>query len=788
MRVRRLAYDASQVEARAQSRFRQEQQQHAASSAHPKRYILSMFPYPSGALHMGHVRVYAYGDCLARFHRLQGRRVMFPIGWDSFGLPAENAARERKLDPRDWTESNIAHMKQQLEALGLSFDWEREISTCRPDYFRWTQWLFLRLRERGLAYQAEAMVNWDPVDQTVLANEQVDANGCSWRSGAVVEQRKLRQWFFGITKYAQPLLEGLDSLPGWPVTVKKLQELWIGRSEGMYVDFGPVRVFTTCPETIMGVSFVAMSHEHRVGAPDLVPHPLTGAILPVLAADYVFADYGTGAVMGVPGHDERDAKFAVEKNLPTVRVVSRDGATLVNSGAFSGMSVSEGREAICKELERKGSGKRHVTYKLRDWLVSRQRPWGAPIPMVHCASCAAPVPVKESDLPVPLAPRDDPAAFEQWRNCACPACGGPAVRDTDTMDTFVDSSWYYLRYTDPHSTVRPCDAASLMPVDTYIGGVEHAVLHLLYARFINRFLHQEGWSPTAEPFTNLLTQGMVQSKTFRLADGNRPVPEADVDAEKLLHKTTGAAVKVSWEKMSKSKLNGVDPQAMVATYGADATRLYVLFRAPPHMALEWDESGIQGMKRWLGRLWQLVETGVTAEEAAGATVSKELDDGLREAVVQVTADLEQRFAFNTAIAALMTLSNVLRKLSPQSARGWSDARDALFIMMSPLAPHVADEAWHVLHGGQSVFSQSWPVAQKGETVAEAAEAVTVTVLVDGKKRAALEMSSEVWNGGDKEAIMRLARLAVPKFLPAATEVQMVVVARSKMVNLVTSKS
>ncbi len=789
--LRRFAYNVHQAESRARARFREQGSAHDPGK--PKRYVLSMFPYPSGALHMGHVRVYAYGDCLARFHRLQGYNVLFPIGWDSFGLPAENAARERKLDPRDWTESNIAHMKRQLEALGLSFDWEREISTCRPEYFAWTQWLFLRLHQRGLAYRAEAVVNWDPVDQTVLANEQVDANGRSWRSGAIVEPKKLRQWFFGITKYAQALLEGLETLSGWPSVVKKQQEQWIGRSEGVFVDFGPVRVFTTCVETIMGVSFVATSISHRKGVPDWVEHPLTGARVPVLAADYVLADYGTGAVMGVPGHDQRDAKFAALHQLPVVKVIEDE--KLINSGPYSGMPVEEAREAIVRELERRKRGQRQVQYKLRDWLVSRQRPWGAPIPMVHCAGkCGGPVPVREQDLPVPLAPRGDPAALEAWRSCACPACGGPALRDMDTMDTFVDSSWYFLRFTDPHSSQRPCDAGAWMPVDTYIGGVEHAVLHLLYARFVNRFLHEEGFSPTAEPFTHLLTQGMVQSKTYRLADGNRPVSEKEVDAERLVHRVTGAQVKVSWEKMSKSKLNGVDPQAMVESYGADATRLYVMFRAPPSMALEWDESGIQGMRRWLLRLWQLAETKVeaTAEQSAA---TGELDECLRETIAQVTADLEHRHSFNTAIAALMTLSNVLRRLEPQaSSRSWAAARDALFVMLSPLAPHMADEAWLLMHPVTSVFAEKWPrvdaaaEARWASAAPEAEELVPVTLLVDGRKRSSVNMAAALLHGGDKDKILQQTRGAVEdKWLRGATVANIVVVPKQRIINLVTKK-
>ena len=757
--------------------------------------MLSMFPYPSGTLHMGHVRVYTYGDCLARFHRLRGSDVLYPMGWDAFGLPADNAARERGLDPRTWTVSNIAHMRAQLDTLGISFNWERQISTCEPDYFRWTQWLFLQLHKQGLAYQKEAFVNWDPVDETVLANEQVDANGRSWRSGAIVEQKKLRQWFFEITKFAEPLLKGLDALPEWPAQVKKMQEAWIGRSEGVMVQFGPIPVFTTRVETLMGVSFIAVAPDFGPH-PESVTHPLTGESLPVVAADYVLADYGTGAVMGVPGHDERDRAFAESHSLPIVSVLDSDSGALINSGPFTGLDQIAARAAIEKALVETDKGAFHAAYRLRDWLISRQRPWGAPIPVVHCAGACGAVPVPEDGLPVPLAPRDDPVRLDEWLNCACPSCGGPAKRDTDTMDTFVDSSWYYLRYTDPQSTDRPASANQWMAVDTYIGGVEHAVLHLLYARFINMFLHGQGWSPAPEPFKALLTQGMVQSKTFRLAESNRPVPATEVDVERGVHLNSGEAVKVSWEKMSKSKLNGVDPQAMVAAYGADATRLYVMFRAPPHMALEWDESGIQGMKRWLGRLWYLLSTPLDCDAKSKSKKEDIVADALMTCINQVTLDLSQRYGFNTAIAALMTLSNVLKKTSPSPV--WLEARDALLIMLAPLAPHFASESWHVLHPDQDVFAQSWPEISAATVLAKEAatkpqsedSSVSVNVMVNGKRRASVEMSLKTLAGSDRDAILNGVHSSVHKWIggESVSPHDMIVVPKQRLVNLVTKKS
>ena len=746
---------------------------------------------------MGHVRVYAYADSLARFHRLRGADVLFPMGWDSFGLPAENAARQRGLDPRQWTESNIAAMRLQLDALGISFDWDRQISTCDPGYYRWTQWLFLQLHSQGLAYQKEAMVNWDPVDETVLANEQVDANGRSWRSGALVEQRSLRQWFFRITDFAEPLLEGLQQLPGWPTQVKKMQEAWIGRSTGVLVQFGPLTVFTTRVETLMGVSFIAVAPHHpgsnALKPPTSVPHPLTGAAVPVFEADYVLADYATGAVMGVPAHDERDRVFAQENGLPIVSVLSEDGSTLVNSGDFTGMDAERGTLAIEEALVLSGNGTRHTSYRLRDWLISRQRPWGAPIPIIHCSASCGAVPVPDSQLPVPLAPRGDDEALAAWRDQPCPSCGAPGVRDLDTMDTFVDSSWYYLRFTDPHSTERPADARQWMAVDTYIGGVEHAVLHLLYARFINMFLHRQGWSPSLEPFNALLTQGMVQSKTFRLADSNRPVPAAEVDEQTAVHSPSGTPVTVSWEKMSKSKLNGVDPEAMVNAYGADATRLYVLFRAPPHMALEWDESGIQGMKRWLKRLWYLVEwkseskASQGGEEAAG----QRINTALATCIEQVTQDLDERYGFNTAIAALMTLSNVLKKEASESLclhPSWISARDALVIMLAPLAPHFAYAAWEQLHSGRNVFTEQWPAAPKVTNDSDAAASVSVNVMVDGRRRASVEMDASLLQG-NRESILALVEPAVEKWLAGrkVAKERMVVVPKQRLVNVVTKK-
>ncbi|EGD81599.1 leucyl-tRNA synthetase [Salpingoeca rosetta] len=649
--------DEAMTRASPQAATAQEAASAAADHARSKFYALAMFPYPSGALHMGHVRVYTISDSVARFHRLTGKEVIHPMGWDAFGLPAENAAIERNIDPADWTIRNIAYMKEQLDALACSFDWEREVTTCSPSYYKWTQWLFLQLHKRGLVYQDKALVNWDPVDQTVLANEQVDAEGRSWRSGALVEKRRLRQWFLRITEYAEELERGLNDVD-WPESVKEMQRHWIGRSRGYFFDFcrsNPhttdtcLRVFTTRPETVFGVEFIAVSPTHpladRLDTPTrqhlmtaategtyaverlrgiTLTHPLTGRSLPVLAASYVADGYGTGAVMGVPAHDERDFKVARNEGLPITHVIepafTADGAgestgsgvdaddrgdidgvlrcytgkdgTLVNSGKFSGMSVEEAIPAIIELARSNECGGPMTSYRLRDWLVSRQRYWGTPIPLIHCRACGV-VPVPESDLPVLLPQgveytskgRSPLATDHQFVNVMCPSCNGPATRDTDTMDTFVDSAWYFLRYLDPDNEQLPVgkDAAETeMPVDLYIGGIEHAVLHLLYARFVNMAAADIGLTTQREPFAKLLAQGMVHGETHKSAANGKYLKPDEVERRAdgtVVEVATQQPVDTTWEKMSKSKYNGVDPTQTIAEHGVDAARLFVLFKA-----------------------------------------------------------------------------------------------------------------------------------------------------------------------------------------------------------------
>ncbi|KAG9324092.1 hypothetical protein KVV02_008499 [Mortierella alpina] len=821
-----------------------------------KFYILSMFPYPSGNLHMGHVRVYAISDALARARRMMGHDVVHPMGWDAFGLPAENAAIERSIHPNEWTISNIAIMKKQMEKILADFDWDREVRTCSPDYYRWTQYLFLKLHEAGLAYQKEAVVNWDPVDETVLANEQVDSEGKSWRSGAVVEKRKLRQWFFKITEYAEDLLQDLDRLHHWPERVKQMQRNWIGKSQGAEFDFdvegvtatsglsstqdSAIQVFTSRPDTLYGVQFLAVSSEHpilnnvpashqqkveefrsslqkaattdqEVGPEGVhtgifAKHPLMpDEKIPVFMVNYVVSDYGTGAVMGVPGHDERDHEFAKSQGIAAKYVVANPtpdtdarqsvtgpltarGVLNGDNGEFSHMSSEAAAEAIIKKASEMGFGREKTSFRIRDWLLSRQRYWGAPIPMIHCQGCG-PVPVPAEDLPVVL-PMDvsftgrggSPLKqIEDWVKCPCPKCGGSAQRDTDTMDTFVDSSWYFLRYLDPHNTAlpfSPAKATAGMPVDIYIGGVEHAILHLLYSRFLSKFAWKTGLygkGPEAEdiagkepgrgePFKVLITQGMVQGRTFKDPTTGAFLHPREVDLTdpaNPIQISTGLPPAQSFEKMSKSKFNGVDPEDMIASHGADATRLHVLYKAPPSEELEWDEQSIVGMQRFLAKVWRIIghaasmtPTGSSISNFQPATESMNKDERelwrmVNFTVKELTTSLQSTYAFNTSIAFLIKLTNQLSSLaastpspvdhtpdSPQSKKNkkqnqgeispelYQYSVQSLVKMLSPLAPAFGEECWEAL--GQptsgpatttepsstplqrSVFSESWP--------------------------------------------------------------------------------
>lgn len=746
----------------------------------PEYYVLEMFPYPSGNLHMGHVRNYSIGDVIARFKMMQGYNVLHPMGWDAFGMPAENAAIKNGIHPANWTWSNIDNMRRQQQELGLSYDWSREVATCHPEYYRWTQWLFLLFLERGLAYKKKASVNWCDECNTVLANEQVIDGHC-WRCDSAVVKKDLEQWFFRITDYADRLLEDLDELKGWPERVKTMQENWIGRSEGAEFSFDlpelgeKIPVYTTRQDTVFGVSYVVLAPEHPLvekmiaGRPEeaavrafvekvrsmneisrtssetekegiftgvYAVHPFTGEPVPVWVANYVLYEYGTGAVMGVPAHDERDWIFAGKYGLPKKVVVQPEGqifdvasmegaydgaGVLVDSGRFSGLSNEAAKSAIASWLEDQGVGTRRVNYRLRDWLVSRQRYWGAPIPVIYCPECGV-VPVPQEDLPV-LLPENvrfdagvvSPLAdAEEFVKCKCPKCGADARRETDTMDTFICSSWYYLRYTDPRNTQAPFDMGKgdyWMPVDQYIGGIEHAILHLLYSRFFTKVLKDAGLINANEPFKNLLTQGMV------LKDGS---------------------------KMSKSKGNVVAPGEIVEKYGADTARLFILFAAPPERDLEWSDQGVEGAFRFLGRFWRIMlhyaqfmpaeENGEYAPEQLEKE-AKELRRALHATIKKVTEDVEQRFNFNTAISSIMELVNAMYALKEEPKAQVSGLAQELVSsslrLIAPFAPHMAEELWQLIGGNGSVHKQSWPVY---DDAALQVEEVELVLQINGKVR------------------------------------------------------
>jgi leucyl-tRNA synthetase len=831
-------------------------------------YALSMFPYPSGNLHMGHVRNYVITDVIARVQRLKGKRVLHPMGWDAFGLPAENAAIERGVDPADWTEQNIAQMREQLKRLGLSIDWERELSTCRPDYYRWTQWLFLQFLEAGLAYRKEASVNWDPIDQTVLANEQVDSEGRSWRSGALVEKRKLRQWFLRITAVADELLDDLKQLQGWPERVRTMQANWIGRSTGATLRFplaqgdGAIEVFTTRPDTIFGVSYVVLAPEHPlveqfttaaqqtavaafkaevatvsdqdrvaedrpkrgVALGGSVRHPFSDRDVPVWIADYVLPDYGTGAVMGVPAHDQRDFSFARSYGLPITTVVVpavvvpghqaesqpaqppaapeqafTELGTLVNSGEFDGLTGETAKQAIITAAVAAGVGAAKVNFRLRDWLISRQRYWGCPIPVIHCDSCG-PVPVPEEQLPVEL-PRDvdlsgvggSPLAkAEAWKHVACPSCGQPAQRETDTMDTFMCSSWYYLRYTDANNQGQAFSRAAVdawMPVDQYVGGVEHAILHLLYSRFFTKVLAQRGLVASNEPFKQLLTQGMVQAVTYRNPSSRRYIAPAVVaDPSNPQDPDSGEALEVFFEKMSKSKYNGVDPGAVIDRYGADTARMFILFKAPPEKDLEWDDADVEGQFRFLQRIWRLCEgakqAGLSLAQPSPLPeqlnpADQELRRAVHRAIEAISEDLDGDVQFNTAISELMKLSNAMGgNLEAVAVPVAEEALASLLVLLAPFAPHLADELWEQLGGKGSIHQQRWPLLDAAALVRDT---VTVVLQVKGKMRGQLEVPAST-DAAELERLALASDVAV-KWLEGQPP-RRVIVVPGKLVNLV----
>ncbi|MDD5299015.1 MAG: leucine--tRNA ligase [Gallionella sp.] len=914
-------YHPASIEQQAQQHWDSRQAFRATDTpGKPKYYCLSMFPYPSGKLHMGHVRNYTIGDVLSRYHRMKGYNVMQPMGWDAFGLPAENAALANNVPPAAWTYSNIDYMRKQLKSLGLGIDWSREVTTCTPEYYRWEQWLFTRLFKKGIIYKKTASVNWDPVDHTVLANEQV-IDGCGWRSGAPVEKRDIPMYFFRITQYADELLQGLDTLDGWPEQVKTMQANWIGKSHGCEVHFpydkpstgmdGVLKVYTTRPDTLMGATYVAVAAEHPLathaaqGNPQLaafieeckrggtaeaevatmekkgmdtglcVTHPLSGAKLPVWVANYVLMGYGEGAVMAVPAHDERDFEFAEKHGLTVKHVIASaallakwdkltaqlenkgfelnledidllgmfaylsealehleepsdalvaamdefaaqlqrespntEYGTLACSGKYNGMGFQKAFDAIAADLQAKGLGQKRTQFRLRDWGISRQRYWGCPIPIIHCANCGD-VPVPDEQLPVVLPEQviitgagSPLAKMPEFYECACPQCGGKARRETDTMDTFVESSWYYARYASPQCDTGMVDKAAAqqwLPVDQYIGGIEHAILHLLYARFFHKLMRDEGLVQGDEPFKNLLTQGMVIAPTFYREDAagkKQWINPAEVDVEtdakgrplgaKL--KSDGQPVSIGGtEKMAKSKNNGVDPQAIIDEYGADTARLFMMFAAPPEQSLEWSDAGVEGAFRFLKRVWKAahdhVEQGAVAAYQSGelSAAAKALRLQLHQTIAKVDDDMGRRKTFNTAIAANMELLNALAKFDERTPTARSvvqEVLEAIALMLNPIVPHLSHALWAELRPGSDALDQPFPKADPSALVQDEIE---IVIQVNGKLRGNLTVAKTA----DKAMLeqLALAHPAVEKQLAGATPKKIVIVP-GRLINIV----
>ncbi len=833
----------------------------------PKYYCLSMFPYPSGKLHMGHVRNYTIGDVLSRFHRMRGFNVLQPMGWDAFGLPAENAAMKNKVAPAKWTYDNIEYMKQQLQSLGFAIDWERELATCRADYYKWNQWFFLRMLEKGLVYLKTGKVNWDPVDQTVLANEQV-IDGRGWRTGALVEKREIPMYYMNITKYADELLQALDTLPGWPERVKTMQANWIGKSEGCEIHFpyyaehkpgDPVlKVFTTRADTLYGATYVAVAPEHplalkaaatnstlaafieeckRGGVTEaelatqekkgmdtglFVYHPLTNKPLAVWTANYVLMGYGEGAVMAVPAHDERDFEFSTKYGLPIKAVVKPKDSELAlplkeafvdygicfDSDDFDGRTTEEAKHKMGVVLKALQLGDLRTTYRLRDWGISRQRYWGCPVPIVHCDACGA-VPVPDDQLPVKLPDNLVPDGSGNpllktpaFLNTECPKCNKPARRETDTMDTFVDSSWYYLRFACADNDQAMVDERVnyWLPVDQYIGGIEHAILHLLYSRFWTKAMRDLGLVKIDEPFAKLLTQGMVLNDIFSRkgeTGGIEYYNPAEIDIEQDAQgRTLGGKLKAGGKTvdyggmgtMSKSKMNGVDPQAIINEYGADTARLFMMFTSPPEQSLEWSEEGVVGSFRFLKRLWRIVaehvEQGVVARYAGGAlnAEQKALRFELHRTLQKVTDDYGRRQQFNTAIAAVMELLNILGKLTDKSPTARAVAQEVLentVLILSPIVPHACEALWRTLKPGSSMLIDApWPSIDEAALVQDEIELV---VQVNGKLRGNMTVAKDA----TREAIETLARNHpnIEKFV-AGQSIKKIIVVPGRLVNVV----
>ena len=813
-----------------------------------KFYALSMFPYPSGNLHMGHVRNYVITDLIARFQRFQGKVVLHPMGWDAFGLPAENAAIERGINPDKWTKQNIAHMKSQLKLLGLSVDWDREFATCDENYYVWTQFLFLELHKAGLVYQKESEVNWDPIDNTVLANEQVDSEGKSWRSGAIVEKKLLTQWFLKITDYAEELLQDLEKLNEWPERVKIMQENWIGKSIGTNINFKikefkkeKIQVFTTRPDTLFGVTYLAISVNHpliknisdnkilsklenlkiylqeskdkdqkKIGIPTnlIAINPVNSKEIPIWIASYVLEEYGTGAVMGVPAHDERDFEFAKINSIDIKQVIIKDkdkstseltnaftdNGFLINSNNFDGLNNSDAKKQISEHGERNGWAENKIQFRLRDWLISRQRYWGCPIPIIKCTNCGS-VPVNKKDIPVRLPNEikissnkiNSLGSNKSWINTTCPKCGNLASRETDTMDTFMCSSWYFLRYPSSKSLTKPFEKEKInkwLPVDQYVGGVEHAILHLLYARFLTKALRDNNLFDIDEPFKRLLTQGMVQSAAYKNSITGKYISPTDIkDITNPKDPKDNSKLEVLFEKMSKSKYNGIDPESVIKKYGADTARMFILFKAPPEKDLEWGDSDVEGQYRFLCRIWKLFLDYSNNDISHEANkLKKENESSLLKsiniAIKEISNDIKNN-QFNTAISELMkfynSISSNLNHVNKDLRR---EALMKFCILLAPFAPHISDEIWHLIGNSKSVHLEQWPVFDEDALKENSYELV---IQINGKVRDKINVEINISDDEIKEKT--LIRPNVKKWIDKKT-IRKIIIVKGRIINIV----
>ena len=812
-----------------------------------KFYALSMFPYPSGNLHMGHVRNYVITDLIARFQRFQGKVVLHPMGWDAFGLPAENAAIERGINPDKWTKQNIAHMKSQLKLLGLSVDWDREFATCDENYYVWTQFLFLELHKAGLVYQKESEVNWDPIDNTVLANEQVDSEGKSWRSGAIVEKKLLTQWFLKITDYAEELLQDLEKLNEWPERVKIMQENWIGKSIGTNINFKikefkkeKIQVFTTRPDTLFGVTYLAISVNHplikkisdnkilsklenlkiylqeskdkdqkKIGIPTnlIAINPINSKEIPIWIASYVLDEYGTGAVMGVPAHDERDFEFAKINSIDIKQVIIKDkdkstseltnaftdNGFLINSNNFDGLNNSDAKKQISEHGERNGWAENKIQFRLRDWLISRQRYWGCPIPIIKCTNCGS-VPVNKKDIPVRLPNEikissnkiNSLGSNKSWINTTCPKCGNLASRETDTMDTFMCSSWYFLRYPSSKSLTKPFEKEKInkwLPVDQYVGGVEHAILHLLYARFLTKALRDNNLFDIDEPFKRLLTQGMVQSAAYKNSITGKYISPTDIkDITNPKDPKDNSKLEVLFEKMSKSKYNGIDPESVIKKYGADTARMFILFKAPPEKDLEWGDSDVEGQYRFLCRIWKLFLDYSNNISHEANKLKKENESSLLKsiniAIKEISNDIKNN-QFNTAISELMkfynSISSNLNHVNKDLRR---EALTKFCILLAPFAPHISDEIWHLIGNSKSVHLEQWPVFDEDALKENSYELV---IQINGKVRDKINVEINISDDEIKEKT--LIRPNVKKWIDNKT-IRKIIIVKGRIINIV----